>query len=194
MTAAESSRSAVRLAAPKPGIVAFAGMTSIGVFLGVSLDGLRSTTYAGYLAALPLSVVTTTLLCLMATARIDAFEDELRVVNILMTWHVPRGSIDTLDTSNGVCLHTAGRVIDSIAWGPSVLQTAVTSRRLRRVQETLRHWVNASSAPGAPVVAAPHRQVRPALLVATVTAALGSVALSVLLWSARTALLPIIDS
>lgn len=186
----------VRVAATKPGIAVIAVLVSVWVFLGVSLDGVRSTTYAGYLASLPLSIVTTAVLCLCATTRIDALGSELRIVNILVTWRIPRESIEALDMSNGVRILAGGRVIDSIAWGPSVLQILFTSRRLRRVQRALRDWFDATDASGVPTgpaLAAPRRLVRPAVLVAPVAAGLASVGASALLWAARAALLPIIN-
>lgn len=177
------------LAPPKPAQVALSALTSVVIFFGASLDGLRSDSFVGYLRALPVSIVVTVGMYLIGSSRVVSRGATLEVVNVVTLWRIGRGSVERVDVENGVFIVADGRQVDCFAWGPSLFQAFVTSQRMRRLQGALRAWAGLRDDADPTGVS---RHARPDIPIAIAVVLLTTCAVAFGLWSVRDAVLPII--
>ena len=133
-----ASRPVVRLC----GAVGLIVITFLWIVVPISDEGgYRS--FPGYMLALTLMG---TALIGACTARIEVEGEILRLVDVLTVRELCRARIDHVDGQNGVVVVTrGGQRLESVAFGSSVLQHAVQSRRYAHAGERIQEWVEAGT-------------------------------------------------
>lgn len=124
------------------GTIALALVLFICVVVPISdAGGYRS--YVGYMAFLAGLVW---LVTAIMSARIVTIGDQLMVVNVFTVVTLRPTDVRSVDGTNGVVIRTSwGQDVESLAYGRSVLQMVLPSKRFALVAERVESWRSASA-------------------------------------------------